>query len=380
MSTIKQVLPLLSLLLFVKTAAAYSYHIIRTGSAALAMSSNSNTMLEETIPTVIDANCSLDPLLYEDNNDDVLNQQQLNGLESSMIGFEAITKSDRAWLKKYNLLVNYYTKHHHTMVPVADTSLGRWVQRQRSYHKQGILSESRVKALNEVKFVFDARNHNKKESPAKKWKKKSWEERYAELKIYFDTHGDSNVPLKSGSLGGWVQYQRQCYDKGKLSTYQIDKMNEIDFIFNVKNYQWDQRFLELKAFIKEHGHSCIPSTSLDDAFINASISTTTSRDSSPHPPRKIPVHPYIQSSKDFVWVDPLTSLEYPTGLCSYLGQNKKEAGRHTLMGVGQYYRTAFNIKVYGAALYMSKRDVLAAKKFGEYATLTAEELRNRDDF
>jgi hypothetical protein len=103
-------------------------------------------------------------------------------------------------------------------------------------------------------------------------------------------------------------------------------------------------------------------------------------DSNPHRPRKIPIHPYIQSSKDFVWVDPLTSLEYPTDLCSYLGQDKKEAGRHTLMGVGQYFRTAFNIKVYGAALYVSKRDVLAAQKFGEYAALTAEELRNRDDF
>jgi len=103
-------------------------------------------------------------------------------------------------------------------------------------------------------------------------------------------------------------------------------------------------------------------------------------DSNPHRPRKIPIHPYIQSSKDFVWVDPLTSLEYPTDLCTYLGQSKKEAGRHTLMGVGQYYRTAFNIKVYGAALYVSKRDVLAAQKFGEYAALTAEELRNRDDF
>ncbi len=103
-------------------------------------------------------------------------------------------------------------------------------------------------------------------------------------------------------------------------------------------------------------------------------------DSNPHRPRKIPIHPYIQSSKDFVWVDPLTSLEYPTDLCTYLGQTKKEAGRHTLTGVGQYYRTAFNIKVYGAALYVSKRDVLAAQKFGEYAALTAEELRNRDEF
>lgn len=255
----QRVLPLLSLLLFFKTAAAYSYLITRS-STALAMSSNSETLLEEIIPTAIDTNCSLDPLLNDGSNDDVLNPQQLNGLESSMIGFEAVTKSDRAWLKKYNLLVNYYTKHHHTMIPVADATLGRWVQRQRSYHKQGILAESRVKALNEVKFVFDARNHNKKESPTKKWKKKSWDERYDELKLFFDSHGDCNVPLKNGSLGGWVQYQRQCYDKGKLSTYQVDKLKEINFIWNVKNYQWDQRFLELKAFIEEHGHSCIPST------------------------------------------------------------------------------------------------------------------------
>lgn len=72
---------------------------------------------------------------------------------------------------------------------------------------------------------------------------------------------------------------------------------------------------------------------------------TNSESSSHHRPIKIPVHPYIEASKDGVWVDPLTSLEYPTDLCEYLGQTKAEAGRHTLMGVGQYFRTAFNIKV-----------------------------------
>jgi hypothetical protein len=72
---------------------------------------------------------------------------------------------------------------------------------------------------------------------------------------------------------------------------------------------------------------------------------TDSESSTHHRPIKIPVHPYIEASKDGVWVDPLTSLEYPTDLCEYLGQTKAEAGRHTLMGVGQYFRTAFNIKV-----------------------------------
>lgn len=99
-----------------------------------------------------------------------------------------------------------------------------------------------------------------------------------------------------------------------------------------------------------------------------------------HRPRKIPSHPYIQSSHDFVWVDPLTSLQYPTDLSSYLGHTKQEVGRHTLMGVGQYYKTAFNIKVYGAALYVARRDVLADPKFGEYALLSSDDLRARDDF
>ena len=133
---------------------------------------------------------------------------------------------------------------------------------------------------------------------------------------------------------------------------------------------------------------------------------TLESDSSPHRPRKIPVHSYIQSAKDFIWIDPLTSLAYPTDLCEYLGHKKVESGRHTLTGVGQYYRTAFNIKgrilscflvcslmsslcrshltlgnqVYGVALYVSKRDVLADSKFGEFAALSADELRERDDF
>lgn len=75
-----------------------------------------------------------------------------------------------------------------------------------------------------------------------------------------------------------------------------------------------------------------------------------SESSAHHRPIKIPLHPYIEASRDGIWVDPLTSLQYPTDLCTYLGHTKTEAGRHTLMGVGQYYRTAFNIKVRNYAI------------------------------
>ena len=124
----------------------------------------------------------------------------------------------------------------------------------------------------------------------------------------------------------------------------------------------------------------------------------------------MPTHPYIASAKNNVWTDPQTGLEFQTDLCEYLGHDRKESGRHTLTGVGQYTRTVFNIKVcledygvvceelsfafqnsrlsllslyiqvYGVALYVSKRDVLADPLFEPFSTLSQEELRQRPDF
>ena len=60
----------------------------------------------------------------------------------------------------------------------------------------------------------------------------------------------------------------------------------------------------------------------------------------PHRLRKIPVHPYIEASKGTgIWKDPQTELNFFTDLSEYLGHDRKETGKHTLMDVGQYTRT-----------------------------------------
>lgn len=61
--------------------------------------------------------------------------------------------------------------------------------------------------------------------------------------------------------------------------------------------------------------------------------------------RKIQTNPYVAASKDERWVDPQTGLIYRTDLCQYLGHERKDVGRHTLTGVGQYTKTMLNIKV-----------------------------------
>jgi hypothetical protein len=63
--------------------------------------------------------------------------------------------------------------------------------------------------------------------------------------------------------------------------------------------------------------------------------------------RKIPKNPYIAASVDEKWTDPQTGLVYLTDLCQYLGHERKDVGRHTLTGVGQYTKTMLNIKVRG---------------------------------
>eukprot|EP00980_Cylindrotheca_fusiformis_P016262 scaffold4829_cov129-Cylindrotheca_fusiformis.AAC.22 len=116
---------------------------------------------------------------------------------------------------------------------------------------------------------------------------------------------------------------------------------------------------------------------------NKKEKTTPSQGSGTSPKssvRKIQVHPYIENSKDNLWTDPKTGLSYRTDLSAYLGENRKEVGRHTLTGVGQYMKTAFNIKVYGVAFYVSKRDILADPAMASFASLSTEELQQSDDF
>ncbi len=78
---------------------------------------------------------------------------------------------------------------------------------------------------------------------------------------------------------------------------------------------------------------------------HSSSSSLNSHQDLPLKPRKIPVHPYIASSKDGIYIDPSTGLNFPTDIHNYLGHDRKESGRHTLTGVGLFTKTMLKIKV-----------------------------------
>jgi len=254
------------------------------------------------------------------------------------------SRSDHAWMKKYQLLLEFRLENQQNqqcspllLVPTTDPTIGRWTQRQRSEYKRGEMATWRIKALDEVGFVWDVREYQRRlklsteekydneqdmesnpvhngnehengkkhsiakrtnlkpkndQNKAKKWRKLSWDERYAQLVDYHRVHGHVNVPLKdpiNGSLGSWVQYQRRSRylskpnnsstsksksatsSASKLTRDQVRKLEDLGFVWDLKQHRWMERYRELVDFVEKYGHCHVPSNGSigkDDVDIN----------------------------------------------------------------------------------------------------------------
>lgn len=119
-------------------------------------------------------------------------------------------------------------------------------------------------------------------------KRRSWDQRFQELKAYRLEHGDCLVPQKyvaNPKLGRWVENQRSQYHRymkaiqaGKsdpnasgMCAERIAQLEEVEFVWTVgrgggkrnrgnlkPSVSWNQRFNELKAYKEEHGDCQVP--------------------------------------------------------------------------------------------------------------------------
>ena len=101
-----------------------------------------------------------------------------------------------------------------------------------------------------------------------------WERMYDAVKSYKEIHGDTLVPATypiNPQLGNWVDNQRQAYrmrlQAGEskddncdtyISDERIEKLNSIDFVWNLYDHTWNIRYTELKQYVAEHGNSVVP--------------------------------------------------------------------------------------------------------------------------
>jgi len=135
-------------------------------------------------------------------------------------------KRENVWEEMYEQLRMYKHEHGHTNVPRRSGKLGMWVQSQRNTFSRGKMDSEHVAKLEDLGFIFSMKEKTNDEI---------WEDHFHQLKVFKNQHGHTNVPQTVGRLGSWVNNQRAKYKLGKLTEERIQKLEEIGFVWALKN-------------------------------------------------------------------------------------------------------------------------------------------------
>ena len=139
-----------------------------------------------------------------------------------------------SWESRFSDLSKFKTEHGHCNVPRSCNefpTLGSWIAVQRVKRRKGLLSESQIKALDELGFIWNAGKTKTEKST------KTWEESFAELIRFKEMHGHCNVPRSytaSDSLALWVSNQRAKKKRGVLLLEREKRLHSIGFEWKLR--------------------------------------------------------------------------------------------------------------------------------------------------
>ncbi|KAL9178962.1 hypothetical protein ACHAXT_011935 [Thalassiosira profunda] len=233
------------------------------------------------VPKKFSLNLGLGDFVYNTRmayKDKILSEEKIKSLED--LGFDFTIKQrygdrkDRGgketkWDKRFRELVEYKEQNGDLNVPdgyEASPDLGKWVKRQRKFHRETGLKEEKLERLQGIGFNFGG----------PKQKKRPWMEQYQALKEFYEENGHVNLPVQyapNPPLYYWIGTQKQAKKKGKLSEDKIALMEEIGFDWSVterdvsKNKktrggntpllepaEWDKMYAELQEYKEQHGN------------------------------------------------------------------------------------------------------------------------------
>jgi hypothetical protein len=158
-----------------------------------------------------------------------------------------------AWNSKYKQLLAIYetTGGSHVSKGYIDNSLYTWVLQQRGKKRKGVLTNEQIELLDKVSFNWNPENTGSTPDDD------TWFEMFQQLEKYKDDYGDSNVSQLNKDykrLGRWVNDQRLNYSKGKLLEHRKELLEELGFIWNIKDNEFDLKVKLLKDFYDKFGH------------------------------------------------------------------------------------------------------------------------------
>jgi superfamily II DNA or RNA helicase len=133
------------------------------------------------------------------------------------------------WEEGFAALKKYHAREGHCSAPFLykqnGFKLGSWICTQRQFRIKNKLSESQIKRLDSLGFIWDPRSSQ-------------WEEGYVALQKYHAREGHCRVPTlycsKDGfKLGKWVSLQRFKGNKKQLIIERLNRLNALGFLWKV---------------------------------------------------------------------------------------------------------------------------------------------------
>jgi superfamily II DNA or RNA helicase len=161
-----------------------------------------------------------------------------------------VAQTTESWMFCYGLLEMFVKEHGHCRVPQLYKTddgygLGKWVSVQRGNRDK--MSPERRERLDEIGFVWDPLET-------------AWEEGYRHLTIYVKRTGHCRAPQKkmeSGfPLGQWVSNLRA--KKDKLAPERRQMLDELGFIWDSPESDWEEGYSRLRLFKERVGHCRVP--------------------------------------------------------------------------------------------------------------------------
>jgi superfamily II DNA or RNA helicase len=179
---------------------------------------------------------------------DQLGENRIRRLEEIDFAWEIV---DTTWEEMFAALKKYKHEHGDCNVPqkwAQNRQLGRWIATQRQAKKKCKLSDEYVRRLNDLSFVWGARDAR-------------WEQMFTALAGYKRAHGDSNIPQdypENPQLSTWLSSQRTALQQGKLSSVRKLKLEQIGVIPNLLDAAWEEMFSSLLHYKSRYGDCNVP--------------------------------------------------------------------------------------------------------------------------
>ncbi len=145
------------------------------------------------------------------------------------------------WLLNFKKFKEYVALYKKYPVQGDNPKISNWVSAQRTRHKYNNLGTSRVELLNQWGFIWENNDIN------------TWDTNCLILKKYIETNGIYPRPVNKPRLAAWVSQQRRRKEKNKLSQYEIDKLNEINFVWiSIVTRKWEKKLQKLQEHIDKY--------------------------------------------------------------------------------------------------------------------------------